>query len=102
MAVEESVYDSDLGVVKRTRPKSKSGVSWFRKKPKDESTEKPIDEEGSEGLTTSAATMTAPPSRENLALAEGALTGIEESSKEGGTSPATQVRTRENVPRLGF
>lgn len=102
---EESVCDSDSEVVKRarTKPKSKSGVLGFRKKPKDKSTkEQAPEEKGNEGLSTSAAPIPALPSRENLAVAEGVATGIEESDKEEGTSSAPQVRAYEKVLWIGF
>lgn len=104
VAVEESVSDSDSELAKTTRikPKSKPRVLRFHKKPKGKSSKDPIDEKGDEGLATSTAGIPTLPRRDNAAVVEEAVTGIEESNKEEGTSTAPQVRERENVLCIGF
>ena len=85
--------DSDSEVVKITRvkPKAKSRVAFFHKKPKDKPTEDPIDEKGNEGVTTPAATLPALPPHDNVTIVEDDISGIEESDKEEGTSSTPRV-----------
>lgn len=91
-AFEESVSDSDSELVKiaRAKPKSKSGVPWFRKKPKEKSSKGPISEKRNADLTAPETEGPAPLSDGDVT--EGVDTDAEEPDKGEGTSSLPMVR----------